>query len=1458
MSLEKQPNPPAPKPPPNASRGSVTADERDLSHSSSEQEEVEEDVDALAPMSAVAEADGSDDGSVLRPQVSADHDNRGASDPTADDAHTQEGATITRPLFEPTLDKKPLKSAMKKSRRPVDFAGAADTPHALASVAQPIGTSDGVVETLEADPPATASTSDPQEVSASVDPTIASKPDHHVVPRLPSAVAAVAAVSASETRPQTPPRTSSWANIMKKRAARTSFLSVEDSPTTNSSQTSQPQTKDLASSLWSTAASFASSISSVEVGTTPMRRLSATAAAIAAATTALSERLGPSDSPSKLTSSASGSEPALTTILSDPEKSVEEPETTGSPKTQNNGVQSYPRRIRRVSSASLRVPPGTDPMSYDETLVESSDGYVVRTTDLARMLTASGKEDSLTDDQRKRNNDFHDLFPAVSRDQLLVEEFPCAWQREVLLQGRLYVCPRNICFNANLFGWNHSLNLEIDDIVSVEKRNVAGLIPNAIELGVLTGQKYFFASFMQRDYAYDTIFRVWGGPTKTVRLLPYRDGRFNEEDHASIYEASPTDDLIHWWPTQAPLESPFSSSPSTKQPEANATPSPLVTKQSDEEILKTASIGNQERVDFKPVRSVSPEPRVVEAPDEVSGQESVNGNGAHDDTVHSDQPMPSPLEETDSITTTGEEHGRGDKLKSAQLMSSLSSIAEDLQEEHENGVDESKTFGGDSAGESTGESQSEVLNESADSVNGPKNDKALTANSHVASDSATELITMETRSTSASSSALSSPTLTTLFKSFGQPRIVSAYPVTPDDPLQAPVYTSPLSVTSSERRLSSVAMSVSKGLADLASSSSPSLDSGSSPSTPSFVAFPSQHIVFQKHPVLQAQVKLDIANRPRSIGSNPDKNSRPTSPTVLTGRALPDLNAGSIRSQSTPNSPLGPKGPLPLPVPPMRPNVKSSPETITGKPKTKVTKKRPKAKPAAPIQTESTALLPAVCPCAADHAAMTSVFDKVLPVSLAHLWDLMFGSTPDTHSPMHRFLTERRKCSNLTGTVWNPTKKPSSTSTSIPSSLSSSRVRLSQVEAGATRTTEYLMSLSNPMGPKSTRSQGKEIIRNCGDGFVCVDQSTVTPDVPSGNAFVTNARICFTRVGLRETRVRASCGVEFSKFTWLQAIIQTAAPDGLRAHFKDFELFLREILLTDPEPPPLPEIAQPLSPKASSETDTSDTEATDAEVAAAVDADDSASLEHPLADPEEFKKERRSRIAEKGAVVEKLKASMDSLGAAAAASRETAKGDAGLDQGGSQTVGVVQSAPAASGAITGTEKDSAEQGVGFLELLLQAGNDATAVSLGSRSFLRHVAVVGLSLWAAGRRVRFGPPLSVREMWMLLVGVWFCCAVLWSVLGLVSSVRTAAVWVASGGWLAGAAAPAPPPAPVVVVVDGLRDVRVGSVGGASLEEAIADAVRKTVEGLVREGVLLVSGSGGASQTVDVGVQEEIAT
>ncbi|KAF9203176.1 hypothetical protein BGZ49_006692 [Haplosporangium sp. Z 27] len=110
----------------------------------------------------------------------------------------------------------------------------------------------------------------------------------------------------------------------------------------------------------------------------------------------------------------------------------------------------------------------------------------------------------------KRFQEFHALFRSVPEEEKLIEDYGCALQKEILVQGRLYISEDHICFNANIFGWVTNLVIAFSEITAIEKRLTAFVIPNAISITTTNNTKgHFFASFLSRDSAFELLMAAW-------------------------------------------------------------------------------------------------------------------------------------------------------------------------------------------------------------------------------------------------------------------------------------------------------------------------------------------------------------------------------------------------------------------------------------------------------------------------------------------------------------------------------------------------------------------------------------------------------------------------------------------------------------------------------------------------------------------------------------------------------------------------------------------------------------------------------------------------------------------------------------------------------------------------------------------------------------------------------------
>ncbi|KAI3662462.1 hypothetical protein MP638_003602 [Amoeboaphelidium occidentale] len=108
----------------------------------------------------------------------------------------------------------------------------------------------------------------------------------------------------------------------------------------------------------------------------------------------------------------------------------------------------------------------------------------------------------------RRNQEFHALFRSVPEDDPLIEDFSCALQKDIIVQGRLYISRGHMCFNSNIFGWVTNLVISLTDVLAIERRMTAYVIPNAIHITTLHS-KYLFTSFMYREPAYIALVKLW-------------------------------------------------------------------------------------------------------------------------------------------------------------------------------------------------------------------------------------------------------------------------------------------------------------------------------------------------------------------------------------------------------------------------------------------------------------------------------------------------------------------------------------------------------------------------------------------------------------------------------------------------------------------------------------------------------------------------------------------------------------------------------------------------------------------------------------------------------------------------------------------------------------------------------------------------------------------------------------
>nr|XP_023700931.1 GRAM domain-containing protein 1C isoform X2 [Paramormyrops kingsleyae] len=107
----------------------------------------------------------------------------------------------------------------------------------------------------------------------------------------------------------------------------------------------------------------------------------------------------------------------------------------------------------------------------------------------------------------QRSEEFRKLFKVLPESEMLIMDCACALQRDILLQGRLYLSEGWLCFHTNVFRGT-TLKVPLKIITAVSREKTAIFIPNAIQI-CTEAEKLFFTSFSSREKSFQSIFRMW-------------------------------------------------------------------------------------------------------------------------------------------------------------------------------------------------------------------------------------------------------------------------------------------------------------------------------------------------------------------------------------------------------------------------------------------------------------------------------------------------------------------------------------------------------------------------------------------------------------------------------------------------------------------------------------------------------------------------------------------------------------------------------------------------------------------------------------------------------------------------------------------------------------------------------------------------------------------------------------
>ncbi|XP_039181491.1 protein Aster-A isoform X3 [Crotalus tigris] len=204
---------------------------------------------------------------------------------------------------------------------------------------------------------------------------------------------------------------------------------------------------------------------------------------------------------------------------------------TISPRTTPSNSPSLRKRLLQLPARPAPEPPsetmvekGTDNSAERGPPTPAPQGNPINYPLSGRSFMRNNKKmqswySMLSPTYKQRNEDFRRIFKGLPEAERLLVDYSCALQRDILLQGRLYLSENWICFYSNIFRWETTISIQLKEVICIKKEKTAKLIPNAIQI-CTESEKHFFTSFGARDRCFMLIFRLWQNALLDKTLPP--------------------------------------------------------------------------------------------------------------------------------------------------------------------------------------------------------------------------------------------------------------------------------------------------------------------------------------------------------------------------------------------------------------------------------------------------------------------------------------------------------------------------------------------------------------------------------------------------------------------------------------------------------------------------------------------------------------------------------------------------------------------------------------------------------------------------------------------------------------------------------------------------------------------------------------------------------------------------
>ncbi|KAI8809672.1 hypothetical protein BJ742DRAFT_803285 [Cladochytrium replicatum] len=753
---------------------------------------------------------------------------------------------------------------------------------------------------------------------------------------------------------------------------------------------------------------------------------------------------------------------------------------------------------------------------------------------------------------KRRNAEFHEIFSKLPKEDHLIDDFACNLQKEPPAQGRLYVSERHISFSTKIL-WvqAHQVSIPFPEVLTLEKRNGPS---GTIEISTIA-TKFTFSGFVNSDSVYDMLRTIWTqmGPKQNIKLTTFRKSVV-----PSKRSTSPVPSITRGG-SATPAPSIGSTTFSTKSKSSSKKCPHIEDAQCD--VCASASGTEEDGM-------VSESSVLVDSTSLSDTSSSLDTTEIRDDDLDDDDDTKNEVEAY-IYEAVKNELTQAAKLEEEEQMREMSVevvksvvVEEEKSEETEVMKMQDEVVKVEDDEDVHRDTQSEQqLTVTAASVDRVKAAEKKLTNRLSAGSLASLFTGMSTNSLLSNTSSGSS----------GIARNVGGLV---GDAIEGPsAGASPASVTKPDPSGAVRNFLASLGMQQVSGSGNGSAEDGKAtpPKSPATTKMPTLAIdsPMSKTPnVSQPNSNTGSATTTSASGGEEGTPERARS---MAAAEAPPLGlaeiAAAVAAGSGALSPVGIANPsdggydtdnslVITTTVTSHPHIIHQPHQVrrgsaasvfgslthvgtkhgAGEDDAEAKQKRRKKRRAKVGRIVATGK----CGCEDTHKKMVGVMDVTVPGSMEAVWALLYGDRPLVGSFYRSFL-EKRKIKDTRSTSWaDPSPGPQDSDiTDIPEGPEKDHKYLGSLAVGTVRRQEYLMPVSNPIGPKAVMCKVREeLLKYMPGNNVCVRSTSQTPDAPSGSSFATNLRCCMISdpgSNGKATRLRVSCEVEWFKGSWLKS-----------------------------------------------------------------------------------------------------------------------------------------------------------------------------------------------------------------------------------------------------------------------------------------------------------------------------------